>query len=439
MSTSYNYAGNLSGCCLRIRSGNTDTTLATTIAATIQALNPTPGHGTDILLSTTNSASFTIATTFPTDLSTAYLEYINEKQAVMYSGGTCTFGGVVQTFSDGYQIIEKNCLISLSGVSGSIESTGVNISFNPTTGFWVETYSKNNHTISIVRAKKACGGCADYNALYMTEMILYHAINNVAWRIMRSTATEYPPGLWLQYQGALYRWNAYTYAAQYVYSLDDTDDTFIVKVGWINTTCTTVYGFAAKVTINLLSYGNTPANFVTYRLLYGGKPRTDGCSPAVGFIANTDTQQVYMYAGGSATEALGGLPLFAEYVNYQVISSLQDFNPATSGGELTSGGGVNMGNWVVGVGGGGSGGYVAGDGYGAMGVQLGFAKKITDDIELSNDAAFKWTYEITRSWEVYKTSGTGYITETYTPADSATVIITGIDEYHSDTEEAPTE
>lgn len=421
-SSAYDYIGNLSGCSLQVISSGGTTALANDSAVALVALNVSSGHGADMLLDANiTSGGITIATTFPEDLEAAYLDYINVKQDAMYSGGVCNFAGNVQTFDHGYKIVTDNCLISLAGVTGSLESTGVNINFNPTVGFWVETYpGETNHTISLMRIKKTCGTCEDYNALYMTEMILYHAINKVTWRIMRTVATAYPPGLWRQYQGALYRWNAYTYSAQYVYELDDTEDTFILKLGWINTTCSVVRGFAAKADINLVGYGSTPPDYLRYRLLYGAKPRAEGCVPSVCFIANPDALKVYLYAGTTAD--LARLPLFSEYSGYNVASSIQDFmTPAEAAA-------ANLNNWVIGVGGGGSSGdgFVSGDGYGAMGVQLGFAQKIEDEIEISNDSSFKWIYSVTRSYAVYKSDNTS---ETYSPTTSDTIEINGITEY----------
>ena len=422
--STYDYAGGIGGCGLCVVSSGGTTTLANNAAVVLEALNVNPGNDADMLIAAdTNQRTITVATTLPTDPTAAYIAYINAKQVAMYSGGVCRFSGTVQTFDYGYKIIADNCLTTLSGVTGSIELSGVNISFNPTTGFWVETYpSENNHVISIMRIKKPCGECGDYNALYMSEMILYHAINHVAWRIMRNVVIDYPPGLWRQYQGALYRWNAYTYSAQYVYDLDSTEDTFILKIGWINTTCTQIRGFAALAVITLDGYGETPEDYVKYRLLYGAKPRAEGCSPTIGFIANTDTQQVYLYSGTTAD--LGGLPLFSSYSTYDVVSSVQAFAVGDSGGA------VNMNNWVVGVGGGNdSSGFVSGDGYGAIGVQLGFAQKITDDIEVSNDSSYAWVYAVQRHYEVYK--GDAGTSETYIPPEIGSATINGIDNYTS--------
>lgn len=345
---------------------------------------PAPrGLDADIILS--SGGGITVNTTFPNDLSSAYQDFVSAKQGAIYSGGDCVYAGNSQTFTAGssYSAIAQHSLMTLNGVAGSLEAGEPghtyksNINFLPTVGFWVETDQLTNGKVaSVFRILQDCVSCQDYNDLFVMEMILYHAINKIAWRLMRPEGT-YVPGTWQQYQGALYRWNANTYSAQYVYSLDKSEDTFVVKLGWINTTCTGNTSFVAYANVNYsLNPGETASPYIRYQLMYGGSPATHSAGTVTAFIANTGVSKIY-YLEGDSTTGGGALPVFS----YTEATSIQDFNDP-----------ANVGGWVVGIVCSG----MSGDGYGACAFQLGYAQSIENNVEVVNDP--KWQYQVTPHW-----------------------------------------
>ena len=375
------------------------------------------GANADILL--TSGGSVTVATTFPVDLSAAYQDYIAAKQEAIYSGGSCVYvGGSPQVFSSGgcYSTFCDTHLMTLNGVGGSLETGDSghkyksNVNFLPTVGFWVETdLAKQNNTdvvASVFRVLHDCVKCEDYNNLFVMEMILYHAINKMTWRIMRATVNGYTPGVWRQYQGALYRWNANTYAAQYVYEIENSYDSFLVKLGWVNTTCTGGAGFASWCSINLVDPAEPSPDYRRYRLLYPGAPVTKNTDTVIAFIANVETETI-LYISGSAPDAAtkqaAGLSSELDtYFAFEPVTSVQDFNDPN-----------NVGNWVVGVictG-------ISGDGYGAMAFQLGVAQNAGVDFTVSPTE--KWTYNVKPEW----TTRINSTDNSYTPETADAVIV----------------
>ena len=110
--------------------------------------------------------------------------------------------------------------------------------------------------------------------------------------------------------------------------------------------------------------------------MYGGSPATNNAGTVTAFIANTGVGKIY-YLEGNATTGGGALPVFS----YTEATSIQDFNDST-----------NVGEWVVGIVCSG----MSGDGYGACAFQLGYAQKITDNVEVTNSV--KWHYQVTPTW-----------------------------------------
>lgn len=425
------YLSNLAGCTLQISGAaiSSGGCMLTTPAAT--------GLDKDITL--TSGGIVTIGTTFPADLSSAYQVFLSDKQTAIYSGGSCVYAGNVQSFSAGssYSAFCDTHLMTLNGVQGSLEQGNnentykSNISFLPAVGFWVETDpvtdldkapGKQHVVASVFRVLKPCVTCEDYNALFVMEMILYHAINKVAWKILHtigdySTNNHTTPGLWAQYQGALYRWNANTYVSQYAYSLDTAGDTFVFKIGWINTTCSPGAAFAAFADItNTFTPVEGDPDYRHYHLLYGGSPVIKGAvSPnAVAFIANTATNQIYYLTPDTLSAELlahiGTPTTLSDLLAYTAVTSVQAFNIPE-----------NTGSWRVGV----VCANMTGDSYGAVAFQLGFAQRIDDQDVIDVSSADKWTYTISPTW---KTTRDGVTIDTYSK-NTENAIVNGIVTY----------
>jgi len=404
------YLADLPGCGMKVNN--------TVVSSGGILVNAPPMQNLDADIILGSGGSLSVSTTFPEDLSAAYQDFITAKQTVMYNGGSCVYVGNSQSFDSGYYAITQSSLMTLNEVGGSVENMAgsrySNLNINPTMGVWTETAKVNDGTVSLMRTRKPCVTCKDWNDLFVMEMVLYHAIDNISWRIMRTPAVSWPAGVWKQYQGALYRWNAKAYSAQYVYDLQSTEDTFTLKLGWVNVTCTPDTSFAAYSDVALTPVSAGGDAYVQYRLLYGGGP-TASISGGLAFVANTGTSQIYfpsqdatnssgLIAALSAGFAAAGTTSPSGITGYSVASTMQDFNVAE-----------NTNNWIVGIVCSG----LAGDGYGAAGFQLGYAQRIGTQIETTADE--KWTYNVSTYWYNNLTSGSS---AAYTT--SGTAIINGL-------------
>lgn len=418
------YLTGLSGCQLRVVSAGGSSGIVISGSAVITTTPPVYKDA-DIFIS--SGGAIELSTNYPVDLGAAYTQFIADKQDVMYSGGSCVYAGNAQSFlSGGYAAFADTHLMTLQGVTGAVEkapnsnTSTVNININPTVGCWTETDPIPDGTLSVVRTRKPCVSCDDWNNLYVLQMMLYHAINRLAWRIMRSVWTDYPVGLWQQYQGAVTRWNINTYAAQYVYDLQSTEDTFLLKFGWINTTCTPGTAFAAYSNV-VLNPADVDTQFVRYRLLYGGAPTIAevGDSDVCAFVALPDASAVYYLTSGHDEVFAGvtGLPAAIQAVSgYTPVDSIQDLNVETN----------TSGRWLVGI----VCKNIGGDGYGAFGVQLGYAAKVDVDGGMEAVGTSKWRYDINTDWSVgvgtttlvpaYTRTDTAFVNALQTPTDEVT-------------------
>ena len=185
-----------------------------------------------VVMTLASGSALTIGTTMSANADEAYRQFIGEKRDAMTSGGTATFNGSTQIFSGGYlNAAVSGSLLSLNGVRGTPDSTNhrCNLNFNPTNCFWFEP-ADTRITVSgstvgsggtiVARTRPPCITCDTYNDLFAMEMVMYHYLNNIAWKIMHRdfyiTVGDYPDGLWPRFQAVMAAWNFYVYKSEYL-------------------------------------------------------------------------------------------------------------------------------------------------------------------------------------------------------------------------------
>lgn len=211
-----------------------------------------------------SSGAVVVNTTLPADAGQVYDAFIQSKYQCMTSGGTVVWGGNALTFDAGYAGISSSSLMSLNGVRYQ-DNCDTNVNICPSVGAWVEPGWESDLAIGI---DPGCVTCRTYTDLMVLEMILYHAINRIAWKIMRDIKPYgWTPGLWRQYQSLLDRWNSYAFSTSYVSYVNSVREAMTATIGWCNPTCD-VHGFTAWTTIT--GTISTPAQYAKYRLFYMG-------------------------------------------------------------------------------------------------------------------------------------------------------------------------
>lgn len=189
----------------------------------------------------------TVATDVPVDMTQSYAAFVQNKKDAMTSGGSGSFGDASYAFDIGYlgEIVEK-CLMSVNSVHGP------DIYIIPSTSIWesVRNYPLDHINIEITNLPRCSKN--DYNKLYALEMVLYHAINKIGWRILRDGPTTpcYGPGTWQQYQGLLAAWSQVAYRSQYVVAVTALRENLGINIGWVNPTCNT-YSFLVVASITM--------------------------------------------------------------------------------------------------------------------------------------------------------------------------------------------
>ena len=211
-----------------------------------------------------SGAIVTVGSTVPEDMNAAYAEFIQAKRQAMAVGGSVSFGSSTQTFAVGYQGQSRGWLMTLNGIPGPC------ISFVPTVGIWAVTTTVSGGLNTRIARLPACITCDDWNTLYALEMTVYHAINKVGWRILRSetagsTTVTASPGSWQQYQGILATWALYAYQSQFVFDVQALRESLFVQIGYANNTCNkyAIY-VCAHVTLTNAASGSLYYDLVFY-------------------------------------------------------------------------------------------------------------------------------------------------------------------------------
>lgn len=201
--------------------------------------------GQHIVLNADGNA-ITTTTDIPSDPVAAYNTFITQKRDAMTNGGTVTLGATTQTFTSGYDGIRSSCLMSLNGV------TGPSVSFVPSVGIWLSTASSDSGLQTTIARLPGCITCRDWNTLFALEMTLYHAINKLAWRILRSNQFSAPIGSWQLYQGVIAAWALVAYRSQFICSIQTVREALDINIGYSNATCST-YSVYVEATVHLAS------------------------------------------------------------------------------------------------------------------------------------------------------------------------------------------
>ena len=174
-------------------------------------------------------------TDLPSNGSTAYQNYVQHKRDAIDSGGS----GALNTatgfdFEAGYNGaggITDQCLMKLNGLQGPI------INFVPSLGVTITTRQTDNGLKTTISRSAKCDTKSRYEELYKLQMIIYHALNKIAWRLLRDSSEPYVEGSWQQYQGIMAAWSLIAVRAQYVYSVGTLNESIGITLGWLNPSC----------------------------------------------------------------------------------------------------------------------------------------------------------------------------------------------------------
>lgn len=428
----------VSGCSICFQVGSNSYTPTGYGSSGAVVLSATSGADVYTSMGLVVSGGITLNTNLPPDPVQAYNTFITQKRGAMTSGGSAQYGGYTQTFdSGGYISIANRCLMRLNDIEGdanaAVDGSGgyCNINMLPALGSWTEQHGSG----SVLHKDPGCTNCDTWQDLMCLEMILYHAINKIAWRLMRERNNSYPEGDWKQYQELVDRWNTYVFAESYLCYATSIRESLAAIVGWSNPTCDT-HGFLAYANIDftgstaqddaywakyLLFYMGTAINSDDSDILDNNKATYNGQDP-IPFIINT-CNDATSGATVSASKIFLGTDANAKYTVLSAgvgagSGSIKGFNaltattyplhlPANTSGaiisdieELTQ---FNAGHWQVGVyvpalssGGG----YVKGLGYAAQNFATGFAVNLlsVDSSGYEVDTNNYNTYAVTPVW-----------------------------------------
>lgn len=267
--------------------------------------------------------------------SEAYSEYIEAKRKAMETGGSSTLYGY--SFTQGYAGVISNILTNVNGIRP--DSNG-NVSFGSTIGVYFRTgytvypspdYTSTTYTLTVCDVPTYIT-CTDYNKLFAAEMVLYHAINKLAWRIERPLVLPYINGTWELYQGALARWNNYTYQSAYISLMTSLRENLSAQIGWVNNTCTPtllhVYATVTCTTNNSGAYIDDllfyPQNLLCKTGSRDNNTYTAG-SPMYYIAKNTS-----VFTNATLAELVSGGATFLS--GYTVVTDLQALSDVTGGG-----------------------------------------------------------------------------------------------------------
>ena len=377
----------------------------------------------DTTMSLGTSGGVVISTTMSADNEAAYSKFISDKRLAMLNSGAAVFNGVSQIFSGGYLgTIAQSCLMSLNGVQGYPDSAAhtCNLNINPSLGIWAEWQSPAITTscTTVLRALQPCITCESYNTLFAAEMVIYHALNKVAWQNMYIRVTEgaggYPEGLWPRYQALVTAWNFYTYKSEYLVYNNSLRESLNINVGWSNPTCNSG-GFIVFTTVDEvvsssgLGLGNALI-FYLGNMLTPNKDRDNNTYTSgdpIPFIIN------YSGSNSGGTIVGSGASIFCGPMSAltSLTSSLETVLPESSGGALYQSmrtllsGGVlvsdvqefnnvnNSGHWILGV----VADRVGGMGYVAQNFGLGLATDLGDRAVSVTASAYD-TYTLNTYW-----------------------------------------
>lgn len=388
----------------------------------ISAAGDTTSSGAEILISA--GGRINVATTLPEDPTAAYQQFIADKKLAMASGNrTVTLNGQSQVFNQGYEgYIVSSRLMSLNGVSGYPDPKNAccNININPSIGFWAEqaVVSGTSEPITVLHTTPQCVTCTDYNKLFAAEMVIYHAINNVAWRLLNNDTTITIPGTWYRYEGLIAYWNFLVYKDSFLNYTCSVRENLAVNVGWANPTCDTQTFVCASVvsrtTVSPVSGGYTQ---VSRMIFYPGAMITSGVGrdnntyvdgdPIPFIIAYSSaniTQGAKVYCGEGGAPASSALLASAQGCMISIGNgSSYSLASIISGGQLLSD--IQnftsrdvTGGWILGIAG-----RVAGQKYAAIGYTLSPAAG-GDAYEF--DPEHKDTYTVKTQWWLKDTNGT---------------------------------
>jgi hypothetical protein len=262
--------------------------------------------------------------------------------------------------------------MTINGIAGNIESTinssgsvikRCNINFLPSLGVHTETVNHSGSIMTILCKEHPCINCEDYTTLMALEMVLYHAINALDYRLVRPYTATQPEGVWLQYQGAVAAWNRNAFATSYVSYINAERETLGVQLGWCNPVCT-AGGFLAYADVvpNPVSSGGSAGwsgpQFDAYRIFYlrsllstnnsydnNETPRSNG---PISFIVKHTSGGSLLYMGPGGTDSLKTTLV----TNIAAYTNSSDLNLASAvvvstAQELTSGAGITSGATVA--------------------------------------------------------------------------------------------
>lgn len=174
----------------------------------------------------------TVTTNLPADPNTAYSVFIAAKKDAMINGGTVTQAATdVYSFS-GYKNQSKEWLMSLNGLKGPA------INLLPSLGVtWHTAPSGTGLSTICVRSAPCDNGYGKIQDLFAMEMVLYHALNEVSWRLLRDSTGGYLRGSWQLYQGIIAAWTAVAARSQYLYNVATLGAGLGISIGWVNPNC----------------------------------------------------------------------------------------------------------------------------------------------------------------------------------------------------------
>ena len=342
------------------------------------------------------SSKFTINTTLPDDPDESYSRFIADKFTAMDSGGVASFNGISQSFIHGYSALSSTCLLTINGVRGNPDESlhTCNFTISPSPGFWAEMLE--DYTILRWRP---CITCETYNELFAAQMVLYHAVDHVAWQLLDNGirpnyAAPTAPGTWYRYQGLVAYWNFLTFSDAFLNYNTSVRENLAANVGYANPTCDPTYMVCISV-VTPVSF-NTPSELRGQLIFYPGNMispsinrdnNTSNAGEPIPFvIACPGTSGAYIYCPNGQPDMgllsqvqYNGSSLAGIISSGHMASSLQEFGnrPITSGA------------WIVGVAG-----SLGGQGYVAQPFTLG---AIGDSAYEINDTQ-KDIYSIDNQW-----------------------------------------
>lgn len=228
---------NTPGCGLKVRGTTLTSGVISMTSDNNESIDPTKKNQFDISISASDG-HLTITTDMPADPDDVYASYITAKTAAMENGGYGVFGTYAKyhyNFEVGYSGITKNCLMRLNNIPGPT------VNFNPSLGITANTtvVESGLHT-KLARISKCDGGAEKYNELFKLEMIIYHALNKIAWRLLRDSGQRgYIAGTWQLYQGVMAAWTLLSFRTQFLASVTTQNESIGVTIGWMNPSCIT--------------------------------------------------------------------------------------------------------------------------------------------------------------------------------------------------------